>query len=197
MPSLVDSLAAAAHSLNSYQQAMQVVSNDTSNSAKPGYVNQEPEFTADSFSVSGGGGGVTMAGLLNSRDEYAEQTVRDAQSAENFAATMATSLQSVEGIFPLATSSSTSTSGLGIGGDLNDLLSALSSLTTNPNDTASRQSILNAAGNLATAVGEAYSGLTTVEQNTYSQASSYVQEINSLITEIHEINVAKQNKLRH
>jgi len=174
---------------------MQVVSNDTTNSATPGYVNQEPEFTADSFSISGGGaGGVTMGGLLNSRDEYAEQTVRDAQSAENFASTMATSLQSVEGIFPLATSASSSTSGFGIEGDLNDLVSAFSSLTTNPNDTASRQSVLNAAGNLATAVGEAYSGLTTVEQNTYSQARSYVQQINSLTSQIQEINVAKQKQ---
>jgi flagellar hook-associated protein 1 FlgK len=174
---------------------MQVVSNDTTNSATPDYANQGAHFTADSFNPSGGGaGGVTMAGLMSSRDEYAEQTVRVAQSAENFSSQMATNLQAVEGFFPLATSSSSSLTARGIGGELNDLLSAFSSLTTNPNDAASRQSVLNAAGNLATAFNETYGGLTTAKQNTVSQAGSYVQQINSLVTQIQQINIAKQKQ---
>lgn len=195
MPSLIDSLSSAAHSLNSYEQAMQVVSNDTTNSATPGYANQDPNFLADSFNPSGGGtGGVTMAGLLSSRDEYAEQSVRAAQSSENFSALMATNLQSVEGLFPLADSSSSSTSSSGISGKLNDLFSTFSSLTTNPNDTASRQSVLNAAQNLTTVFNETYTGLTTAQQNSVSQGSAYVQQINSLVAQIQQINVAKQKQ---
>jgi flagellar hook-associated protein 1 FlgK len=195
MPSLVDSLSSAAHSLNSYEQAMQVVSNDTTNSATPGYANQDPNFLADSFNPSGGGaGGVTMAGLLSSRDEYAEQTVQAAQSSESFSALMATNLQSVEGLFPLAASSSSSTSDNGISGKLNDLFSAFSSLTTTPNDTASRQSVLNAAQNLATVFNETYTGLTTAKQNALSQGIAYVQQINSLVAQIQQINVAKQKQ---
>jgi flagellar hook-associated protein 1 FlgK len=195
MPSLVDSLSSAAHSLNSYEQAMQVVSNDTTNSATPGYANQDPNFLADSFNPSGGGdGGVTMAGLLSSRDAYAEQSVRAAQSSESFSATMAINLQSVEGLFPLADSSSSALSSTGISGRLNGLFSAFSSLTTNPNDTASRQSVINAAENLATAFNETYAGLTTAKQNVLSQGRTYVQQINSLVSQIQQINVAKQKQ---
>lgn len=195
MPSLIDSLSSAAHSLNSYEQAMQVVSNDTTNSATPGYANQDPNFLADSFNPSGGGtGGVTMAGLLSSRDEYAEQSVRAAQSSESFSALMAVNLQSVEGLFPLADSSSSAASTTGVSGKLNDLFSAFSSLTTNPNDTPSRQSVLNAAQNLATVFNETYTGLTTAKQNVLTQGSTYVQQINALVSQIQEINVAKQKQ---
>lgn len=195
MPSLIDSLSSAAHSLNSYEQAMQVVSNDTTNAATPDYANQDPNFLADSFNPSGGGvGGVTMGGLISSRDQYAEQTVQAAQSAESFSATMATALQSVEGLFPLAGSSSDSTADSGLSGDLNNLFSAFSSLTTNPNDTASRQSVLNAAQNLATAFNETYAGLTGAKQNAVTQAGTYVQQINSLVSQIQQINVAKQKQ---
>jgi flagellar hook-associated protein 1 FlgK len=195
MPSLVDSLSSAAHSLNSYEQAMQVVSNDTTNSATPGYANQDANLLADSFNPSGGGnGGVTMAGLLSSRDDYAEQSVRAAQSSENFSALMATNLQSVEGLFPLAGSSSSGGSRSGVSGKLNDLFSAFSSLTTNPNDTASRQSVLNAAQNLATVFNETYTGLTTAKQNVLSQGSTYVQQINALVSQIQQINIAKQKQ---
>ncbi len=195
MPSLVDSLSSAAHSLNSYEQAMQVVSNDTTNSATPGYANQDPKFLADSFNPSGGGnGGVTMAGLLSSRDEYAEQSVRSAQSSESFSALMAVNLQSVEGLFPLADSSSSSLSSTGVSGRLNDLFSAFSSLTTNPNDTASRQSVINSAGNLATSFNETYTGLSTAKQNVLTQGGTYVQQINALVSQIQQINVAKQKQ---
>ncbi len=192
MPSLADSLAAASHSLSSYEQAMEVVSNDTTNSTTPGYANETAIFTADSFSPSGGGaGGVTMSGMLSSRDEYAEQTVRAAQSAESFSATVANTLQSIEGLFPLSTSSSTS-GGSGVGGQLNSLFSAFSALTTNPNDSADRQAVLNAAGNLSTAFNETYTALTTSEQNAFSEANSYVQQVDSLVYQIQQINIAKQ-----
>ncbi len=193
MHSLLDSLSSASHSLNSYEQAMGVVSNDTTNSTTPGYANQNPEFKADSYSSSGGGvGGVTMAGMMSSRDEYAEQTVRAAQSAENFSSTMATNLQSIEALFPLASSSSTSSGG--ISGKLNDFFTSFSNLSTKPNDAAIRQSVLNAAGNLAVAFNESYGALTTAQQTAFSQGSSYVQQVNTLVSQIQQINVAKQHQ---
>lgn len=195
MPSLIDSLSSAAHSLNSYEQAMQVVSNDTTNAATPDYANQDPKFLADSFNPSGGGvGGVTMAGLISSRDEYAEQTVWSAQSSESFSALMSTNLQSVEGLFPLAGSSSDAAGNGGLSGRLNDLFSAFSSLTTTPNDTAPRQNVINAAQNLATAFNETYAGLTQAKQNAVTQGSTYVQQINALVSQIQQINIAKQKQ---
>jgi flagellar hook-associated protein 1 FlgK len=193
MPSLVDSLSAASHSLGSYEQAMEVVSNDTTNSTTPGYANQSAEFTSDSFNPSGGGaGGVSMSAMLSSRDEYAEGSVRGAQSAETFSTTLVNNFQAITGLFPLSTSTATS-GGNGVGGQLNNLFSAFSVLTTNPNDSADRQAVLNAAGNLATSFNETYSSLTSSQQNAFNQGSAYVKQINSLVSEIQQINITKQS----
>ena len=196
MPSLGDSFNAAAHSLDTYEQAIQVVSNNTTNATTPNFANQRPEFVADSFTPSGGGGGgVSMGAVLSSRDEYAEQSVQGAQSAQTYSATIATQLQHVEGFFSLTTASSTSTSasGGGVGGMLNNLMSAFSNLTTGPNDTANRQAVLNAAGNLASAFNTTYDSLTGVQKDVTNQAQDAVENINSLVSRIQQINVAKQH----
>ncbi|MBV9084185.1 MAG: flagellar hook-associated protein FlgK [Acidobacteriaceae bacterium] len=192
MPSLSDTFNAAAHSLDTYEQAIQVVGNNTTNATTPGFAAQRPVFVADSFTPSSGGGGVSVGSVLSSRDEYAEQTVQGAQSSRAYAGTMATQLQHVEGFFPLPSSSSSASAG-GIGGMLNNLMSAFSSLTTSPNDTASRQAVLNAAGNLATAFNTTYGSLTAVQNDVTSQARDAANTINSLVSQIQQINAAKQN----
>ena len=76
---------------------------------------------------------------------------------------------------------------------LNNLMSAFSNLTTGPNDTANRQAVLNAAGNLASAFNTTYDSLTGVQKDITSQAHDAVENINSLVSRIQQINVAKQH----
>ena len=190
MPTLVDAFQSGAHSLSTFEQGIQVVSNDTTNATTPGYANQTPVLAADYFSLSGGGaGGVSLGAVQSSRDSYAEQNVQSAQNAENYSATMAANLQTVEGAFPLTTSS---TSGGGIGGAINQFFSSVSNLTANPNNAANRQIVLDAAGNLATSFNATSSSLDATKINVVNQGQQDVGAINTIVSQIQQINVAKQ-----
>jgi len=191
MARLVDSFQSGAHSLSTFQQGIQVVSNDTTNATTPGYADQTPIFSADSFSVAGGQpGGVSLAAVQSSRDSYAELNVQAAQNAENYSATVVASLTPVEGIFPLTTSG---TSGGGIGGALNQLFSSVSNLTSNPNNAANRQVVLDSARNLATSFNNAYSALDSARINAIGQGQQAVEGINTVVHQIQQINLAKRD----
>lgn len=190
MPSLVDSFKSGAHSLSTVEQAIQVVSNDTTNATTPGYADQTPVLSADYFNLSGGGaGGVSLGAVQNSRDTYAEQNVQSAQNAESYSATISAQLQIVEGTFPLTT---TSASGGGIGGAINQFFSAVSNLTTSPNNAANRQVLLDAASTLAVSFNNASSSLDSTKANIVSEGQQDVNAINTIVSQVQKINIAKQ-----
>jgi len=190
MPTLVDAFKSGAHSLSTFEQGIQVVSNDTTNATTPGYADQNPVLSADNFSLSGGGaGGVSLGSVQSSRDPYAEQNVQSAQNAESYSATLAANLQPVEGTFPLATSSA---SGGGIGGAINQFFSSVSNLTANPNNSANRQVVLDAAGNLAASFNGAAGSLDSARINAITQGQQDVEAVNTVVAQIQKINVAKQ-----
>jgi flagellar hook-associated protein 1 FlgK len=191
MARLVDSFQSGAHSLSVFEQGLQVVSNNTTNATTPGYADQTPVFSADSFSVAGGQpGGVSLGGVQNSRDPYAELNVQAAQNAENYSATVASNLVPIEGAFPLATAS---TSGGGVGGALNRFFASISNLTTNPNNGANRQVMLDAAGSLATSFNDAYNTLDSARINAVNEGQDAVGAINALVSQIQQINIAKRD----
>lgn len=191
MPSLIDSFAAGAHSLNTYQQAMNTVANNTTNAATVGYADQSPVFVADSFTPSIGGGGISLGRTESSRDPYAEQSVRSSTSGSSYYSSLSGILSNVEGVFPLPSGTS-STSG-GVAGMMNGFFTSFSSLSTNPNDTADRQAVINAAQNLSMAVNEAYTGLTRIQNNSVSQGRASIGQLNALVGQVQQINAAKQN----
>ncbi|HEY1216821.1 MAG TPA: hypothetical protein VGE93_24615, partial [Bryobacteraceae bacterium] len=191
MARLVDSFQSGAHSLSTFQQGIQVVSNDTTNATTPGYADQTPVFSADSFSVAGGRpGGVSLAAVQSSRDSYAELNVQTAQNAESYSATVVSSLAPVEGMIPLATSG---TSGGGIGGALNQFFSSVSNLTSNPNNAANRQVVLDSARNLAASFNNAYSALDSARINAIGQGQQAVESVNTVVNQIQQINLAKRD----
>jgi flagellar hook-associated protein 1 len=194
MPNISDALSAAATSFSAYEQALEVVSNNTANATTPGYANQSVDFEANRFdpSASGGAGGVTLGPVESSRDAYVEYNVQSAQSELNYSSTLASQLQSIEPIFDLQTSSASDS---GVGGTLNQMFAAFSQLTVSPNNSAYRQAVINAAANLATAFNTASNGLARAQQNASADAASTVSAVNSIVSQIQEINAQKaQNR---
>jgi flagellar hook-associated protein 1 len=190
MSTIQASLLAAASSFSAYEQALEVVSNNTTNATTPGYANQSVDFEANAFNPGdGGAGGVSLGPTQSSRDGYAEHNVQSAQTELNYSSTLATQLQAIEPLFDLQTSSDSDS---GVGGTLNQLFSAFSQLTTNPNDTSYRQAVINAAGNLAEAFNTAANGLAQAGDNASTDAQGTVASINSLLGQIQQINAQKQ-----
>jgi flagellar hook-associated protein 1 len=190
MSNISATMTAAAESFSAYEQALEVVSNNTTNATTPGYADQSVNFEANQFSEqTGGAGGVTLGPVQSSRDPYAEYNVQSAQSELNYSSTLATQLQEIEPLFDLQTSSASDS---GVGGTINQLFASFSQLTVNPNDASYRQAVLNAAGNLATAFNSAANGLSSAANNAESDAQSTVSSINALVSQIQQINVQKE-----
>jgi flagellar hook-associated protein 1 FlgK len=188
--SITSTLSAAASSFSAYEQALEVVSNNTTNASTPGYASQTVDFEARTFSPGdGGAGGVALGPLQSSRDGYAEQNVQSAQTELNYSSTLSTQLQALEPIFDLQTSSGT---GAGVGATLNQLFSAFSQLSASPNNSSYRQAVISAAGNLSAAFNEAAAGLTNAANNAATDSQSTVASINSILGQIQQLNAQKE-----
>ena len=182
MGNLLTSLLNTANGLSVLTQGLNVTENNVVNANTPGYVKQTQVFEAQPFDLSIGlPGGVTAGPMISSRDAFAEQTVREQQSAANYYAPQASVLTALQGNFDLSSSTSVASS-------LNSFFQSFSQLSVNPSDTVSRQAILDQAGQLARSFQQTASGLAQQGSDTGGQITSTVNDINSLASTIAQIN---------
>jgi flagellar hook-associated protein 1 len=179
--------------LDADQAALDIVANNTANVNTPGYTLEQPTWTEnDSASLSGVnfGMGVTMTGAQSQRDRVLEQAVQQQTQTESSSAARLTALNQMQALFSGATSAGTSTSSAtGIGSDLSNFFDSLSSLEGNPADVASRQSVLSAAGTLASDFNGVAGQLGSQRQSLDEQSTSVVGQANSLLQNIAQLNL--------
>jgi flagellar hook-associated protein 1 FlgK len=111
-----------------------------------------------------------------------QQTQTQAQSGA-----LESALQEVQNVFGLS-SSSMSASSTQLGTDINAFFSSLSALTSNPSDTATRQSVLAAAKTLAGDFNSAANQLAQVSSSLSQQVVGDVSQVNALTTTIASLN---------
>ena len=182
MGSLMTSLLNTAHALTVYQDALNVTENNVVNANTPGYAKQTASFEALPFDVTVGlPGGVTAGPAQSSRDGFAEQSVRDQQTASNYYQQKVADLTPLQSYFDLSSSS-------GIAPSISALFNSFSQLSVNPNDAVSRQSVLNDAATVAQNFNYAANGLLAEGSNIDDQTRSVVDNINQLAGEIANIN---------
>jgi len=187
MGNMLTSLLNSAQALDVYQQALTVTENNVVNANTPGYAKQEASFEALPFDVSVGlPGGVAAGPVQSSRDAYAEQSVRDQQSASNYSQQQVSDLTPLQSYFDLS-----STSGLGT--DMSALFNDFSALSVNPNDTVARQTVINAATTVAQDFNDAANGLLSQGADMNQQTTSVISSINQLASTIAGINA--QNRV--
>jgi flagellar hook-associated protein 1 len=168
--------------MNAYEQAMEVVQNDTVNANTPGFVAQNVNFSALPFSVNGAqSGGVEVAGVISSRDEYAETNVQIQQSAANYSSTLSSVLGNVQPLFNLQDTT-------GIAGSLNTLFADFSSLSTTPNSTTAREAVISDAGGVASAFNTVANGLATAVSTVNTDTQNTVTDINNTLADIANLN---------
>lgn len=182
MGNLIASLLNSAQGLQVYEQAMNLTENNVVNANTPGYAKQVMSFEAQPFDVSVGlPGGVVAGNAQDSRDAYAEQSVRSAQSVYNYSQQKVTDLTPVQSAFDLSSSS-------GIGPDMTNLFNSFSALSVNPNDTVTRQSVLTAATTVAQDFNDASNSLNTQSAALTQQTTGVISSINQLASQIAQIN---------
>lgn len=182
MSSLFAALTTAANSMDVLQQAMGVVQNNVTNASTPGYASQSLNFEARLFNPGADlWGGLSSAGLSDSRNSFAEQAVWNQNELLGTATQSASSLSALQSVFNVTGTS-------GIPGALSAFYSALSAWSNNPNDGPSQQQVLNAAQGLAQAFNTASNSVGQISSQTDQQLQNTVNQINNLSSQIAQIN---------
>ncbi len=183
MGNLLGSILATASNMRAFSQGLNVVQNNVANASTPGFVKQTQDFEVKSFDITRGlTGGVAIGPLLNSRDEYAEQTVRRQQSAASAADQRAGDLSQLEPIFDLSSNS-------GVSGTLGKLFDSFSQLSVAPNSNSARQGVLDRAKEAARAINQSAGALIGASTTVDHQISSTVDGVNQLLDQIASLNV--------
>jgi len=179
---MMTSLLNTAQALQVYEQALNVTENNVVNANTPGYAKQSMTFEALPFDISVGlPGGVQAGQAQSSRDAYAEQSVRNEQTNSNFYQ------QKVADLTPLQSTFDVSSTG-GIAPDMSALFSSFSALSVSPNDTVSRQTVLNDASTVAQDFNDAANGVVTQGSDLDQQTTDVINSINQLAGVIAGVN---------
>ncbi len=187
MSGIISALTSAADSLKVFDSALSNVQNNIDNASTPNYANQEVTLEALEFSTQEGlAGGVATGPTQSTRDEYAEQAVRSQQQQYSGYQQTTNDLTNVQGLFDVTGQS-------GVPAALSGLFQAFSAWTVAPNDTGPRQQVLDAATTVATQVSETATALNSASQSESQQIGDAVTSINSITSQLRDLNVQMQN----
>jgi flagellar hook-associated protein 1 FlgK len=128
-----------------------------------------------------GGGGVMAGPLLSARSQYLEQAVRNQQELLGSAQQKAGDLAQIQPLFDTSGKS-------GVPGAFNNFFNSFSQLSVNPNNEVSRQTVIEAAGQVAGAFNQNAIGMVRVANNLDSQTRDAITNINQAAADIASIN---------
>ncbi|MGO9894002.1 MAG: FlgK family flagellar hook-associated protein, partial [Bryobacteraceae bacterium] len=182
MSTLLALLQTSGNALGVFEQALNVVENNVNNSSTPGYATQSLNLEAQPLNVEDGlTGGVASGGLSDSRDPYAEEQVQQQTQALGFYTAQAQTTSSIQSLFNVSGSN-------GISSALSSLFQAFSAWSTTPGDATAGQTVIDDAGDVATAVQDLSSSLSQEAQQVHSSISSTVSQINTIASQIQAYN---------
>ncbi|WP_263365863.1 flagellar hook-associated protein FlgK [Edaphobacter bradus] len=189
MGSLTALLDMSRQTLAADQAALNITSNNIANQNTPGYTREvatwHPGDTVNIGGLSVGSGASVDA--ISQRDRVLEQRVQQQTQIQSQSAALSTALRQVVDVFGL-TSSSTSSATTALGSAIDSFFNSLSTLTTHPSDSSTRQSVLSAASTLVNAFNSAANQLSSISSGLDQQAGTIVGQVNSLTSAIASLN---------
>lgn len=188
-----EALSIAASSLDAERAAMAATSENVANAQTPGYVAETAQIGAlpggDNLGI---GDGVEVTTVSQATNALLAANNWQAQGALAHLGSLQQSLTAIEDVFPLATEPSTNatstTTNASIAGQLASFWSSWDAVAEAPSSLAPRTEIVEAAQGLVTSLGEAATQLTQVQTNTATQLGNQVEQVNSLLTQVAELN---------
>jgi flagellar hook-associated protein 1 FlgK len=187
--SLDGSISISLRALLANQAALDNVSNNIANINTPGYARRRvvmEEGATYGVGLQTQPGGVDIQKVESIRDKVLELRTLDEVQNQTRDQALADTLGTVETLFGEGTGY--------IGNEVNSFFSAVSQLTTDPNNAALRQSVLTSASNVADSVKNTYQQLASAQQNVDRNVVQIVQAVNQLTSQIAAINVQVANK---
>jgi flagellar hook-associated protein 1 len=177
--------------LDADQAALDIVANNTANVNTPGYTREVPQWEqndAVSFNGLSFGTGVSMTGPQSQRSAVLERAMQQQTQTESGSAARLDALDQIQALFSGATGAGSSAAS-GIGTDLSNFFQTFASLEASPGNDATRQSVLSAAGTLASDFNGASAQLASQKQSLDEESGSVVQQSNALLQNIAQLNL--------
>ncbi len=185
---MFSSLSIGASALYAAQRAVEVAAHNVANATNESYTRQRvtvqastPTYgTAGSVGSGDRGTGVTIVGLSRMRDRLADVSFRSEAGNAGASSARAETLSRAESIL--------GTYGDGAPEALSAFLSSWDQLSTAPDDSAARSSVLAAGSHLADALTGAASKLDAVSNEVGLRVSDDVTELNGLLSSVAKLN---------
>lgn len=181
--------------LRAFQRGLDVTGHNISNANTIGYSRQLISYVANPadlyFGPNGAfqvGNGVSVDDVARVRDFLTDRSMWNAQGDMGRFQALASSLKSVEGVFP-------EPGDQGINDALGKFFDAWSGLSSSPNDPAAKLAVQQAGLTLTARVRQTYAGLTTEANTTKTDINQTFDGIDQLSAQIADLNaeiVAKQ-----
>ncbi|HEX7597010.1 MAG TPA: flagellar hook-associated protein FlgK, partial [Polyangia bacterium] len=182
MSNLLATLASSANALEAYGQVLETTQNNVSNASTPGYAKQRIDLYALPFDAQGGvTGGVRAGKLVSTRDEFAEQTVRQQASGLGYQQQLVENLTAIQSNFDISGNQ-------GIPQALNNLFQSFSAWGATPDNQAARQTVVERATDLAHTFQQASNSISAQAHDAEQQIGQTVDQVNQLVGEIQGYN---------
>jgi flagellar hook-associated protein 1 FlgK len=166
------------------QQVLDLIGQNLANLNTPGYKTQTANLTEV---VAGGiGSGVTIGSITNEDSPLVDQAVtRNAYETASTSAELSP-LQQIQAFLTPGTSS--------LDTQVSKFLSDVTQLSATPDDTAQRQAVIGDLSSISSSVNNLASGLDELRVSVGNQASSDVNQVNQLASQIATLNGQIQNQ---
>lgn len=178
--------------LLAHRRALEVISHNIANARTEGFTRRRAELrplgavgATGIWSNSGEAniGGVEVHGITRLRDELLDQQVRRELGAEAHANRARDILTNIEQLMPEPSDD-------GVAARLAELWGAWEDAAARPNDTSSRQALLQTADNLATTFHQLAASMTALRSRLRSTLDTTVSQVNADAARVAELNSA-------
>jgi len=184
MGGLTGALNISLGSLQVDEDAIATSANNVANADTPGYSRQIANLAETAPITIGNiqfGTGVTLQSVTSTRDSILDLRVNQETQLQGQLNAFISDGQQIQSLF-------NETGGTGLQAPLTAFFTSLSQLSANPSDTNTRQGVLTAADNLATAFNQTSANLSSLQSTTNLGVTQTVSQINTLTTQLATLN---------
>lgn len=179
----------SSRSLAVYRRALEVTSHNIANASNPYYSRQRIIFETDITDRAASmvwGNGVRIGDIRRVRDSLVDAHLINTNPNYSDSNRQSQLIGDIEKIF-------SEPSDLGISNLMTSLFSSFNELSVTPNSSPLRTNVLNAANNLAAKVNSVNESLEVLKGDIRNEFQHKVAEVNTLLKEIHQLNVEQFN----
>jgi flagellar hook-associated protein 1 len=166
--------------MNTYQSAIDVATNNISNASSPDYTRQKV-ILASETAEGGSGAGVKIQDVLRVRNDILDMQVRKFQSSYSDATKRSEILEKLETLIDEPSDN-------GLSSYINAFFNSWEELSTNPNSIQLRLNVIQKAQQMSGRFKDIIDGFSEIQSVIQKEATVQVDQINVYVKNIHDLN---------